>query len=814
MLDDTRALQETARRRWRDLRLSAQQGGAFLRALSGEWLRPPPAAPRAGRLHVDGVQGTVEILRDDAGVAHIYAGSEADALFGLGFVHVQDRFWQMEFFRRVGAGRMAEVSGPKALPTDRLMRHIGLARAADAAWTATPVALQRRVLPYMEGVNVALETTPLPLEVRILDYQPEPWRPQDTALWGKLLAFMLSPAWEAQILRARLVERVGLAAVMAIDPGYPALGPVVAPPGAPYGALAAGISDAYARVVRQTGLGAPGQGSNNWALAGEQTASGRALFACDPHLSAVVPAHGYFVHLDYPGVGVGGASVPGLPGIIWGFNDRVAWGPTAGLASTQDVVVEEFDGDRYRTADGWALAGAIDERIAVRGHPDARVWIRVTQHGPVVSPEIPHIRQALALRSTVLDPATSGAGLLDLLGCGDFGEFRRAVAGFHEFNLVFAYADVAGHIGAQMSGAVPRRRPGSGWLPEPGWDPASEWDGLVPPDQLPHVFDPPQGRVWSANNAPVPVADLPFAGEFLDVFRAARIEQALAAHSAHDVDSARRLQTDDFSSPLLAIARHLGDLDAADEREARLLDGVRRWDGRAARDSVPAAVAGVTYSRLLDAVLRAKLGDAVDTYFDDVHAVPNLNLVAARAASLVTGLLDDAPVDWFGPAGPGVGGREVWGAALLRAFRDALALLEDRLGRDEQRWTWGRVRRITFQHGLGEVPALARLFNLGPYPIGSDAQAPLQAGPLGRDPFLPVTAVPALRLIVEMTDPPRAAFALAGGQVGRRGDPQAADLLPDWRAGRTRPLPTRRSAVEAAARSRLRLEPRTRRTPE
>ena len=796
-----------ARDRARALRLSLSQGGAFVRAMGGELLRPPRPPQIDGALRMPGLNGPVEIIRDASAVPHVYAGCEADTLFGLGFVHAQDRYWQMEFYRRVSQGRMAEVAGPAALPADRLMRSVGLHRAARAAWESTPADLRERVLPYVAGVNAAMQRSPRPLETRILDYEPEPWQPWDSALFGKLLTFMLSPAWETQIQRARLVEQVGLEALIALDPGYPVGGPAMIPPGVPFGHLSRELRGAYADLVRETGL-ATGGGSNAWAVAAAATAAGTTLFACDPHLTAVNPPYGHFAHVECPEYSVAGATAPGFPGIIWGCNRRIAWGATAGLASTQDAVVEEFDdAGRYRTPDGWERAGEIEERIAVRGHSDEVVRIRTTRNGPIVSPRIPGVRHALALRSAALDAPTSLGVLLDLPRAGNIAEFRAALRSYREYNLVIGYADVEGHIGLQMTGDVPQRPSGSAWLPPCGWDPEAASVRMVPAEELPHTFDPPGGRVWAANHAPLPVDRLNFDGEFLDAYRAERIGEALNASDRHTPETMRALQVDRRSIAFRAVARHLGGLDGVGEREERLLQRVRDWDGEAGVESVAAAIVGVTYTRLLEAVVRAKLGEHAPLFFGDVHAVPNLNILLARTASLVVGLLDDAPADWFDSAPPAGGGRDLWRAVLLRSFRDAVALLEERLGADPDRWTWGRVRRVTLKHGLGDVPILAKLFSLGPYPVGSDAQAPLQASPLGPDPFAVVTGVPALRLVVEMQDPPVARFTLAGGQVGRRGDPHHDDLLHDWRAGDLRPLHTQRADVEADASHRLRLEP-------
>ena len=310
----------------------------------------------------------------------------------------------------------------------------------------------------------------------------------------------------------------------------------------------------------------------------------------------------------------------------------------------------------------------------------------------------------------------------------------------------------------QFVGPVPRRRPGAGWLPAPGWDAAYDWQGYVPWEELPHEFHPPEGRVWSANNPPRPADQLPFASEFLDGYRAARIGQALAATAPHSVEAARALQADRKSLALLSVRDHLLALAPAGDQERALLALIRRWDGRMEPASVAAAVVAATYSRLLDAVLRARLGEDVALYLGNSHAIPNVNLIAGRAASLLTGLLNRAPADWFGPVGPSVEGRSVWIAALTRAFRDGVAMLRERLGEDQRRWTWGRCHQLTLVHGLGQVPALARLFNVGPIPFGGEANTVCQGSPLATDPFAPVTAIPALRLIVADDGPAHGAL--------------------------------------------------------
>ena len=794
---------------WRTLWLTAIQGASLVRALGTDRLRPPSETVREGRRRVQGLHAPIEILRDRFGVSHCFAQTPDDALFAQGYVHVLDRYWEMDFYRRVGQGRLAEVAGPLALPADRLMRAAGLHRAAHAAWEDTPLTLQNRLAPYIRGVNAAMAVAPLPVEVRILNYRPDPWQAEDSVTVSKLLAFMLSPAWEAQALRARIMETSGLDALRAVDPGYPPSGPASVPPGAPYAALTEEIVAAQADIAAHVGFGAGGAGSNNWAIAPSRTASGRALLACDPHLSATSPSMTHVVHLDCPEFGVAGAGVPGLPGVIWGLNRRIAWGPTAGMADTQDLFVEEADaeGRCYRGPDGWETPQEIEERILVRGFPAHVQRVRITRRGPIVSPELLGIRQALSLRSAVLDGAHSGSGLLDLFSAANVDEFRHAISGFHDYCLMFAYADVDGHIGLQLSGDIPRRRAGSGWLPAAAWDPAAAWGPYLSQAEMPQTFDPPGGYVWSANNVPVPAHDLPFVGEFLDGYRAARIGERLQATSDHSPATARVLQVDRVSLPMRRVRDHLLRVEAVGGVEMALMEQLRAWDGVMAPESVPAAVVGTTHARLLDRLLTAKLGQAAAVFLGGAHAVPNVNVIAARAGSLLVRLLDERPASWFADDG---NGEADWQAALARAFREALGLLRDRFGADPARWQWGMCHPLVLKHGLGDSPAIARLFNHGPIPFGGDANTVFQAGLIGTDPFTPATAVPAFRMIVDMQDPPQAEFALSGGQDGHLGSRHHADLLDDWLHGRTLPLHMDRSRVEADSEAHLILEPEPR----
>ena len=320
----------------------ATPGGSLLRALAGTTLsnalQSPQTHKRRGKTTVAGLKAPVEIIRDRFDIPHCFAESADDAIFALGYVQAQDRLWQMQWSRRAAMGRLAEIAGPEALPADRFCRTLGFARASEAAWEATPAVQRDQLWPFIAGINAAIARAPRPFEAQVLGDSIGPWQASDSIAWGKLLSCLLTPAWEQQLIRARIVETAGLDALHELDPPLSPETTAAVPPDAPYAELAEPLHEA-ARSASDL-LGLQSGASNNWAVDGRHTEDGVPLFACDPHLNPVTPPHTYFVHLHCPEFNAAGASVPGLPGIVWGFTDHIAWGPTAALMSMNVAVVE------------------------------------------------------------------------------------------------------------------------------------------------------------------------------------------------------------------------------------------------------------------------------------------------------------------------------------------------------------------------------------------------------------------------------------------------------------------------------------------
>ena len=771
-------------------------------ALADEMLLPRRRPLASGRIVVVGIDARVEILRDRWAVPHIFARSTGDALFGMGFAQASDRLWQMHWSRFAATGRIASLVGERGLPADRLTRTLGLARVAEEAWRRSGEDERRQVAPYLAGINAAIERSPRPFEARLLGAEIGPWRAEDSITWSKLLSFLLGTAWEQQIARTRIAAEFGLGALNQIDPPLPADSRTVAPP---CGSLGTAGDALEAAAALRGALGIAGGASNNWAVAGNRTASGAPILACDPHLSPVTPPHAHFIHLHCPEFDAAGAGIPGMPGIIWGHNDRIAWGPTASMQAANIAVAEELseDGGSSRAEHGWTPIEQIDEQIEVAGGSPVPLRIRRTVNGPIISGEISASaastaeRRAFSLNSLVLRPAHSGAAITRLLAARDWDEFSAAVGAVGDFNLCFGYADADGRIGMRVSGAAHRgspellRFPAAAWLPP---DQGGVPTAIIKPSEQPCVLDPPDGIAVSANNPLTPAGDAEFGGEFLDSARAERIQALIAeTDGPHSLADSARIQLDQTDLRLAEFARRASDLAERDAATAPLLELLDGWDGEMAADSAAAAIAACTAVEYRREALRDILGGR--PLPTAATAISTLDIFSARAGSWALARIDADPARAK--------------SELSDALRAAVETLAGRLGPEPAAWRWGRCRELTLAHAFADVPLLGKWLSAGPFPAGGTADTINQSGVLGLDLFAAPTAAPALRLVVELSDPPSAQFVLAGEQAADAMRP-AGPMTDAWLKGRLLPLLRGRAEIERAGSRKLVLEPTSR----
>jgi penicillin amidase len=768
-------------------------GAGLYRVVLGQ-----PRAPLDGVVSPPGVKTDVEIVRDHAGVPHVYAATSQDLYYALGYVHAQDRLWQLELNRRVALGRLSEIFGEPTITFDRFMRRLGLAQVATAEAIAVSPEERLTLESYAAGINgfLAINRHRLPLEFRILRFRPEPWQTSDSLAWGKVMAWLLSANWDSEWFRARLVDQLGPEVAATFEPGYPAGHPLTVAPGLSYAGLSNSLLEGFQTVQRDLGLFAGGM-SNAWVVGPERSATGAALLASDPHLKPQLPSIWYEAHLCGNGLDVTGATMPGLPAILIGHNQRIAWGVTASMVDTQDLFVERLNPDNHReygTPDGWEPISVRQETIRVRGRTEPIVEnIQVTRHGPSLSPMLGGETRFLTVQSPVLRAGHAVRGTVLLSRAQNWSEFRAALSDW-DVALNFVYADVDGNIGYQLSGKVPRRVTGSGLLPVPGWDASYDWNGYLAFDELPSAFNPPCGYVVSANNRIVP-EDYPrvLSHDWCDGFRAMRIENQLKSRERHSLDDFAAMQMDFFSEAGRQIVELLADVVPApgEPLPTRALEYLRRWNYILGADSVAGTLYVFLRRRLLHNVFGPRLGPLIGRY---AGTATNPGIAGSSYPGRVTGFLIEhlraADPAWLAANGT----FKTWPELKWASLAEAVSELTSRLGEDMETWRWGRLHRVTFDHPLGRVKPLDRLFNRGPYPIGGDGDTPHQAssmdGSLDADAF-----VPSYRQLVDLGNFENSRSVHTTGQSGHVGSPHFDDFVEPWRTGRYHPMRYDRRAI-------------------
>ncbi|HEX6777624.1 MAG TPA: penicillin acylase family protein [Ktedonobacterales bacterium] len=770
--------------------------------------RPLPRV--RGEERLPGLEGEAEIIRDALGVPHISANSLADLYFAQGYVHAQDRLWQMELNRRVASGRLSELFGEVTLEADRFLRRIGLRRAAEQDAPLLSDETRRLLDAYLQGVNTFIERHQgrLPVEMVLLRFKPEPWTAVDSLSWGKMMAWNLAGNWESELLRAKFVARVGPERAARIEPIYPHGNPLIVPPGADYEGLNTPLLDQYRQMRELVGILSPTHGSNNWVVDGTRTASGKPMLANDPHLAPQMPSIWYHWHLNAPGLDVTGAGLPGLPGVIIGRNRRIAWGVTNAGPDTQDLYLERFNPEnphQYEYQGAWEDAKVLQEEIRVKGKPEPIIEeVIVTRHGPIITGQEAG-GQPMALRWTSHDPATTSEVLMGLDRAGNWDDFTAALRHWDAPAQHFVYADVDGNIGYYMAGRVPVRAKGEGLLPVPGWTGEYEWTGTVPFEELPQAYNPPSHQIVTANNRIVG-DDFPhfITHEYFGAYRAQRIIDLLNEKERLTPVDMAAIQGDFFSIPASQIVPHLLKLEPRNETERQALALLRTWNFVLDKESAAAAIYEVFLLRMLKVTFGSVVGEELAEEYvgKGVSVLSPTNIYAGRSTPLLADLLNEQDNRWFVnsalPKGP-----KNWEEAMQQSLRGALDELRSKLGKDMAGWQWGKLHSVTFSHPLGQVKALSRLFNRGPFPLSGDTDTVCQMAFAPGKPYAATSWMPSFRLIVDLSNTRNGLFGHPTGQSGHPASAHYADMIDTWLEVKHYPLLFERDQIEAAKEARL-----------
>lgn len=813
--------------------------GLILAAL-GWWTVRRSFPQVTGTLRVPGLHASVDIFRDAMGIPNLYADDEHDLFMAEGYIHAQDRFWQMDFWRHVGAGRLAEMFGESQVDTDTFLRTLGWERVAEQELAQADADTLAILQAYTDGVNAYLADhtgTALSLEYGILkllspSYQPAPWNPVNTLTWAKAMAWDLSDNLDGEIEHALLLKTLTPEQLAELYPPYPGDHPLIVQSYGPAadrssedfsaatrGALPA-IQALSARVASVNSLlqaGLPGLGSNNWVIAGSHTASGKPLLANDPHLGIQMPSIWYQIGLHCRTMqadcryDVGGYSFAGAPGVVIGHNNDIAWGLTNVGPDVQDVFIEKINPDnpdQYEVNGQWQDMTVMHDSLQVAGGDNVDLTVRLTRHGPIISETYGKLESftedagidlpepyALALQWTALQPTQVFASLLRVDRAHNWDEFREALQDFAVPSQNFIFADTQGNIGYQMPGLVPIRAHGDGWLPAPGWTDDYEWTGMIPFDQLPSAFNPESGYIATANNAVVGTGYPYFISRSWDYgYRAARIVQMIEAKPTLDPQDIQAIQGDDQDAAAGITLPYLTQLTFSDPIADQALDLLKSWDQQDRMGSPAAAVFYLFWRQLI-----------LSTFSDELPDGPLPD--GSRGFTVFSSLLaaTDSPW-WDDQTTSAVEGRD---DILRSAFSLAVDQAQSQLGTDPTRWRWGQLHTATFRNqSLGEsgVAPIEALFNRGPFET-SGGTSIVNATAWEVDEGPEVTALPSMRIINDLSNWDNSLWVQTTGESGHAFHPHYVDQADLWRQIEYLPMNWTTSAVEAASADHLVLNP-------
>ncbi len=752
-----------------------------------------------------GLKGNVEVVIDKHGFPHIYAESEADAMFALGYMHARDRLWQMDFNRRAAEGRLSEIMGPDALDHDVFVRTIGLNRLArlSAKRAQNDPKLYANMTAYAWGVNSFIaEKMPdhLPVEFQRLGYQPEPWTPADSVAIGKAMAWELCGSLD-DLYMGTLVQKLGWETVSQLFPvdRYKEI-PII--PSEKSSAQSESGGEATMKSSAETGEGGLGDaclsiirmashrfrmlgdydniGSNNWVIDGTKSASDKPILASDPHLGFNMPCVWYVAHVKGGNLDAIGVSLPGVPMIVIGHNQHIAWGMTNTQADVTDFYVETLNEEKtqYLHEGEWKPLEVFNETIKVLGRDPVELKVAATAHGPILSTP----QAELAIQWIGAEPDDDALAFSLLNRATDYDDFATAMQTLNAPPQNFDYADSNGMIAMWVAGLFPVRKAGFGRVPVDGASGKYDWTGFIPRIDTPHSVNPAQHYLASANQRPAP-KDYPYylGYEWDPGYRARRINRLLSSNDSITADMMKSFQADTYDMAAESMLPHLiaacKDEFEKDKPYANALDTLSKWDFLTTIDKAAPTIWWKWLDKFRNAVWEDEWQAAGIELPNDSWGFTDLNKWQPPLEVLERMVVEEPTSKWFDDVTTEE--RETLREIATRSLRQAVDELLQNLGEDMSKWNWGRVNRLRIDHLSGD-PLLVR----GGQPLnGSDLT--LCARGTGGD----VTGGPSWRMVVDFSDVGGAVGVFPGGQSGDPESPHYDDLIDKWVADEYVPLP-------------------------
>jgi penicillin G amidase len=754
-----------------------------------------------GEIRVSGLSAPVSLIRDPQGVPHIAANNAEDLFFAQGYVTAQDRLWQMDLSRRLAEGTASEVMGSALLEHDKQQRVIGLRQVGERSWRALSPRDQSYFEAYARGVNAFIEghLNNLPMEFRVLRYSPKSWTGLDSLLCGILMSQALNyTLYETKLVRERITAKLGPELASDLYPNsswrdHPpgsddqiAKSDMYSPPR--FGSEAPGDDFVHDQVARalQIGDGVDAPGSNNWVISGAHTVTGKPLLSNDMHLALQIPNIWYEAHLEIrPQAGesefdVEGFTLPGLPYVLVGHNQHIAWGFTNLVPDVEDVFVENVRSDgKYETPDGWKAFDTRHEVIHVKNKPDVGLDVMLTRHGPVVtdlvSDAVPNEKRTLALKWVIYDEPVT-VPFFDVGAAHNWQEFRAALSHFSGPAENIVYADVDGHIGYQAAGFIPIRKSGDGSHPESGSDNAHEWTGYIPFNELPSIYDPPSGVIATANNRVTSAGyRYSIATQWGSPYRVERIYEVLNSKKQFTADDMLKLQTDTYSGfdrfCAERFASAVSHSSKASERARQAAELMRNWTGWVSADLAAPTLIVQARQELLRLLLEPRLkpvkgptGEPADVDWTDYEWF--------MSSVAIENILTQQPPRWL--------------PASFAAYDDLLtAAVENTINekeapRDLASWKWGPQYALNLRHPIfGKIPVLSHWAGPG-FAVQSGDRYTVKQTSSGYG--------PSERMTVDLANLDASNFNLLTGQSGQLFSPHYMDQWQAWYQGFSFPM--------------------------
>lgn len=745
----------------------------------------------SGEVLVSGVSNDVKIYRDEHAIPFVIADNDLDATFALGYLHAQERLFQMDISRRAGEGRLSEILGSKTIPFDKMFRTIGIYKLCKNSLSKLNTRTQKILEAYSKGVNAYIKKANgnYTFEFDVLGYEPELWKPEHSLVLGKLMAWELNISWWTDIAFSHLVQKLGEEKTKEILPDFDENAPTIIPKYLKFAStVPTGLYNVDKEFREFMGFVGTHIGSNNWVVNSKKSESQNVIIANDPHLALQVPGKFMFSVVRSEGWSGEGFSVPGLPTFIIGKNKNIAWALTNVMADDADFYIEQFDssGTKYLVDNKWRKLTITEDTILVKNGKPIVYSIKKTHRGPVIS-DIhtcntmfkykQKSRANISMRWTALDLTDEIFALLSVNRAKDWNDFKNGVKHFTAPGQNFVYGDKNGNIGYICGAKLPLRKSISPTLVFDGTTSVSDWKGFIPFSKMPKLYNPEENFIASANNKTIKKFPYHISNLWEPSSRIERITELLQSKPEHSLDDFKKYQHDFFSH----YAKHItpfildafAEVEISDENLSTALALLQSWDFMVDMKSQTPTIFNEFLQNLMRNIFHDEMGDEL---FKEYIFIANVPYRKIRE------LLLDKNSKWWDNVK--TKHRESRDEIIRNSLADALTMLEKKMGEDIALWQWMNIHTVTFKHMFSySTPMLATILNIGPFPISGDGTTIFNTEYSFTEPYENKLG-PALRYIFDFAKPDEISMILPTGESGYFMSEHYSDMTENWLDGK------------------------------